>query len=90
LISKAQAEVVKIIADVGCKVLLVVTCIGVYITAVVSLIRHPNYPVGIFDSVLTIGIGRVILHYFPSKRDGSLGRRRHVPSKADVATDMTE
>jgi hypothetical protein len=69
VITKAQAEVVKIVADVGCKVMLVITCIAVYVTAVVSLILHPNYPVGIFDSVLTIGIASVIFHYFPSRRD---------------------
>jgi hypothetical protein len=68
VITKPKAEVVRIIVDVFCKLLLVISCIGVYIAAVRALIMNPSLPLGIFDSVLTIGIGRVITHYFPARR----------------------
>lgn len=68
-ITKAKAEVYRIIVDVACKLLLVITSILVFLVVTGFLLWKPSWYLVVAESVFAISIGRVILHYFPGKTE---------------------
>ena len=64
---KAQAEVIRLLVDVGVKLMLSVVTTIVFIVVTAKLIFDPSWPVAVLESLLSATVYVMFKHYFPAK-----------------------
>lgn len=65
-ITKEQADVYRILMDVGIKFLLAVATVLVFCAVTVVLIIWPSWTLATVEIFLTMTVGQVFKHYFPA------------------------
>lgn len=67
MVDKEQAKVYELLANVFCKVFIVVVMMGSWIVMLVFLIRDPNAYLVVVSTVLPLTLVYIMKHYFKSK-----------------------
>ena len=63
---REQLEVVRLLVDVGLKLLLGVAVVGILIAFAIHLMLNPSLPIAIVEVVFACTVGVVYKHYFPA------------------------
>lgn len=66
-ITKDQARIYELLANVLAKLFLVAVCGAVLIAVTVKLILAPSWPVGLVESVLAGTVYKAYSHFFPTR-----------------------
>ena len=67
-LDKDKAEVYQLLADVFCKVLIVVVILAAFVVLVIFLVRDPNLYLGVVTAILPLTLVIILRHYFFARK----------------------